>query len=434
MPDAPDLSDAHATGPTGDGTGFAIAPDLARAITHLLEGETEDALRICEAVAETGRFKLPDACILSALMRKLGRTGPAQQLWQDVENGLAQLSAADPASGAAILETAKVLSGFDAVDEVETLCRRAHQLAPDDGKTLTPLLSILAYRDKIAEAQAIALAFCERNTERVELLFYLATIFSHFDAQAAVRRLLDMAGDRCKTKTQRAKLNYLLAANGLPVADLDQHGMAVEIFDNFAESYDTKLAQLGNRGPDLVFDALQELGLARTRTRRVLDAGCGTGLCAGFLRMYAREIVGVDISVRMLEKSRSKGCYDLLARTDLSERMTFPEGRFDMVVCADVLVYFGALKTVFANFHSVLSPGGWLLVTVEDEDDPKAQTGFRLHRSGRYKHSRHYLLATLAEVGFPKPRLMKHALLRNELSHPVIGTVFAVQKPALFVA
>jgi hypothetical protein len=38
---------------------------------------------------------------------------------------------------------------------------------------------------------------------------------------------------------------------------------------------------------------------------------------------------------------------------------------------------------------------------------------------------------TLQAVGFSKPRLMKHARLRNEFGLPVLGTVFAVQKPAL---
>lgn len=411
----------------------AISPDLSRAIVHFQEGRTDAARDLCQTILEQGRFALSDACVLSILLRRLEQTEDADRVWQTVKDTLDQSSSGDAGSVTQVLETAKLLAELEALDEAEALCRYAHSLAPDDEKTLNRLLAILTHRDKIAEAQAVAEAFCERNGDRFEILLYLATIFSHFDAKSAVSRFLTMAGERCKTKMQRAKLNYLLAANGMPVTDLDQHGMAVEIFDNFAESYDAKLEQLGNRGPDLIFGALQEMDLPRKKTRRILDAGCGTGLCAGFLRMYAKEIVGVDISVKMLEKSRAKGGYDFLARTDLSEIGTYPEGRFDMVVCADVLVYFGALKTVFSNFHSVLSPGGWLLVTVEDEGDPKVQSGFRLHRSGRYKHSKGYLLRTLTEVGFPKPKLLKHARLRNEMSEPIMGTVFAVQKPALFM-
>lgn len=77
-----------------------------------------------------------------------------------------------------------------------------------------------------------------------------------------------------------------------------------------------------------------------------LDADCGTGLCAAFLRPYAKELHGVDLSVNILEISHKKGGYDFLARTDLSEIVTFPHGKFDMIVCADVQVYFGTLVAV----------------------------------------------------------------------------------------
>ncbi|MGJ8605034.1 MAG: methyltransferase domain-containing protein [Marivita sp.] len=408
-----------------------LAPDVSRALALFEADKRSDALALSLQIVEQGRMGLPDACVLSVLMRKLDQAQTADALWANVADGLGQITEAGEGSVTAMLDTAHILADLEALDEVETLCRRAHEVAPNDEKTLNRLLAILTHRDNLPEAQAVAEAFCERNGDRFEILLYLATIFSHFDAKPAVVRFLDMARTRCKTKTQRAKLNYLLAANGMPVSDLDQHGMAVEIFDNFAESYDDKLELLGNRGPDLIFAALQEMDLPKSKKRRVLDAGCGTGLCAGFLRMYAKEIIGVDISVKMLEKSRAKGGYDFLARTDLSEIGTYPEGRFDMIVCADVLVYFGALKTVFSNFHSVLSPGGWLLVTVEDEEDPAVQSGFRLHKSGRYKHAQGYLLSTLAQVGFPKPKLLKQARLRNEMSKPIMGTVFAVQKSAL---
>jgi predicted TPR repeat methyltransferase len=70
-------------------------------------------------------------------------------------------------------------------------------------------------------------------------------------------------------------------------------------------------------------------------------------------------------------------------------------------------------------------------VTVEDEGDETVKTGFKLYPSGRYKHSDTYIEQTVREVGFPKPKLFKHARLRNEFGAPVLGTVFAVQKPAL---
>ena len=41
------------------------------------------------------------------------------------------------------------------------------------------------------------------------------------------------------------------------------------------------------------------------RGERVLDAGCGTGLCGPLLRPYAKRLVGVDLSSGMLERARA---------------------------------------------------------------------------------------------------------------------------------
>ena len=187
---------------------------------------------------------------------------------------------------------------------------------------------------------------------------------------------LDKAQALSTTSIQRAKINHMRAANDGKATELDQHGMAVGILDSFAENYDAQLEKIKNNGPSMVYTALVELGLPKTQTRRILDAGCGTGRCAGCLRDYAKEIVGADLSTGMLEKAREKAVYDFLSRTDLSIPATYPDGSFDMIICADVLVYFGALKTVFDNFQSKLNPGGWLVFTVETEQDDDQKPGF----------------------------------------------------------
>jgi predicted TPR repeat methyltransferase len=69
--------------------------------------------------------------------------------------------------------------------------------------------------------------------------------------------------------------------------------------------------------------------------------------------------------------------------------------------------------------------------TVEHEADPSVATGFKLYPTGRHKHTNEYLIQTLAEAGFPKPKMLKHARLRNDLGAPIFGTLVAVQKPAL---
>ena len=51
--------------------------------------------------------------------------------------------------------------------------------------------------------------------------------------------------------------------------------------------------------------ALERIEGAPRGELEIVDAGCGTGLLAPHLRPYARRLVGVDLSPKMLEKARA---------------------------------------------------------------------------------------------------------------------------------
>ena len=55
-----------------------------------------------------------------------------------------------------------------------------------------------------------------------------------------------------------------------------------------------------------------------SRSLDVLDAGCGTGLCGPLIAPYARRLVGVDLSERMLDQARARNVYDELVRRELT--------------------------------------------------------------------------------------------------------------------
>jgi predicted TPR repeat methyltransferase len=411
-----------------------INSDLERASDLAAQGSRDEALDLCIKVL--GRENLParSAASLSLIMRQLGQTQTADQIRNVVLQGIHSNLDAIERSVATILPTAEALDDLGAFEEAERLYWRAAEIAPDDPTVVLAVSACLLQRGRTDEAVTFAEAFCVRVGHPFEILLHFSRFFAHFGACDAAGTFLDHAASQCKTQAQRKQLDFQRAGLGGPVAGVDQHTMAVELFDTFAENYDNKLSTLGNNGPSLILTALEDLALPKTRTRRVLDAGCGTGLCAGFLRPYAQDLVGVDLSVKMLEKAREKGGYDSLARTDLSNAATFPNGTFDMIVCADVLVYFGVQDPLFENFRHVLNPGGWLLATVEDETNDAVKSGFKLYPSGRHKHSDAYLIGALSRAGFPKPRLLEHGRLRNEMASPVLGTVVAVQKSALNVA
>jgi len=157
----------------------------------------------------------------------------------------------------------------------------------------------------------------------------------------------------------------------------------------------------------------------------VLDAGCGTGLCAPLLRPHARRLAGVDLSGGMVEKARQRGGYDALDVAELTAYLQQQPGAWDVVLSADTLVYFGELGTVLAAAHAALRPGGWLAFSLEaEEGEGDCVT---LTASGRYRHSRAHVLHALERACFHDIRISEDSL-RKEFGQPVRSWVVLARR------
>ncbi|MDO9072273.1 MAG: tetratricopeptide repeat protein [Rubrivivax sp.] len=217
----------------------------------------------------------------------------------------------------------------------------------------------------------------------------------------------------------RARHHYS-AYTGQGVPDRASAAYVRMTFDTFAEGFESKLADLDYRAPALVGQALAKaLGEPRAALR-IADAGCGTGLCARFLKPYARELVGVDLSRPMLERAALKQLYDELRQADLVEFLQSRPDAFDALISADTLCYFGVLDGFAAAARHCLLPGGRLVFTVEALDDEQATPPWRLQTHGRYSHRRAYVEETLIAAGFQAPEI-QGVFLRNESKKPVAG-------------
>jgi ubiquinone/menaquinone biosynthesis C-methylase UbiE len=98
----------------------------------------------------------------------------------------------------------------------------------------------------------------------------------------------------------------------------------------------------------------------------VLDIGCGTG---EFERLVLSEhpeqrMVGVDLSVKMLEISQQKcQAYPNVAFcTASASALPFPDHSFDMVVSASALHYFDQPEVSLGEMRRVLKPGGSVVI------------------------------------------------------------------------
>ncbi|WP_239988476.1 tetratricopeptide repeat protein [Paramagnetospirillum kuznetsovii] len=197
-----------------------------------------------------------------------------------------------------------------------------------------------------------------------------------------------------------------------------------QLFDDYAEQFDAALVdKLAYRAPRLLAEAL-----ARTLDRKsgldVLDIGCGTGLAAPILRPLAARLDGVDLSSAMVEKARLRGLYDDLTVDALESVLTTRPARYDLIVAADVFVYFGELGPVLAAAAAALRPTGTLAFTVERAEDCAS---YVLGAKNRYAHAPDYVEARAAEAGFAVA-LMEPAVTRNDGGVEVPGLVAVLRK------
>lgn len=223
-------------------------------------------------------------------------------------------------------------------------------------------------------------------------------------------------------------VDYLRAALlGRAGPDRAPAGYLVHEFDQFAESFDAVLRQLGYRGPDLIRAAVAAAVGPPAAALRVLDAGCGTGLCGPVLRPFARTLAGVDLSAEMLRAADARRCYDALRRADLVDHLRAAPGAYDLVAAADSLIYFGDLSVVFDAAAIAVRPGGFLVATLERHPDGPGTAPVRLTRTGRYSHSQGYATEAAEAAGFAV-RSARAEVLRAEEGEPVAGLLMVAER------
>lgn len=192
-----------------------------------------------------------------------------------------------------------------------------------------------------------------------------------------------------------------------------------ELFDAFADSFDSVLAGLSYQAPELVASAVKNQAFPTPPA--ILDLGCGTGLCAAALqkeRTAFHSLTGVDLSAAMLEKAKQRGIYTQLVQSDILSFLPAVREQFDLIVSADVFTYLGDLSELFAGICAALKSGGRTIFTVSENTDDS--DSFALEPSGRFVHGRDYILREIKKAGLTAVNI-SGVELRQELGKPVYG-------------
>ncbi|MCC4619230.1 tetratricopeptide repeat protein [Xanthomonas cassavae CFBP 4642] len=366
----------------------------------------------------------PDACNnLGNIHRECGRLSDAEQCYR-------RALALAPAHADALANLAAVLEAQRRPQEAFVTYAALLHTHPDSAQAHYVLGLFLRNNAQAAEhlqhsveclQQACSLA-PEHLPAREALGTGLYLLGEHVQAQAVYRAWL------ARDPGNAVAAHMLAACGGAAAPPRAGDSYVRELFDGFADSFDEQLLHnLDYRAPQRLADALAACLPAPGAALAILDAGCGTGLCAPLLRPYAQQLVGVDLSPGMVAKAHQRGGYDALEVAELTAYLQGTPARWDVVACADTLVYFGALHPVLAAAAAALRPGGVLGLTVEalDTDGDRVE----LDASGRYQHSHAHVAAALHSAGL-QPMAITLDVLRSERGQPVHGWVVTARTPA----
>ncbi|MBP0599736.1 tetratricopeptide repeat protein [Herbaspirillum sp. LeCh32-8] len=199
-------------------------------------------------------------------------------------------------------------------------------------------------------------------------------------------------------------------------------------FDRYADTFESNLLEsLGYRGPRLIGEGL---GMVAQPARQfeAIDIGCGTGLCGPYMAPFSHRITGVDLAGKMLAKAAAAGHYAQLEKAEIGDYLARNPGSCDLVAAADTMIYFGELESVFRHVAGALRKDGYFIFTVEAvTPQDAAPSGFCLHASGRYRHSRDYVHLHLNNNGMEVVHDSEQ-VLREEIRQSVAGMLFVARR------
>jgi SAM-dependent methyltransferase len=112
--------------------------------------------------------------------------------------------------------------------------------------------------------------------------------------------------------------------------------------------------------------ALRSLVPANLAGAAVLDAGCGAGAQAEWLLDQGAEVIGADLSPRMIEEARRRcqGRGRFLV-ADLAEPLPLEPRSLDGITSSLALHYIRDWSVPLRSFAAALRPGGWAVISLD---------------------------------------------------------------------
>lgn len=373
-------------------TALRLEPSFTDALNNLATAFT-DLKRFKEALGcyqELVNRGAADAEIYANLSRALRGAGQKDNALEALRRSIAL----NPLYTDAFNDLGNLLNDMGQFEEAVTAYERALGVNPKHRKALLNLARSLTAMNKPKAALVIFEEILTINAEDEDGLRGAANALQSMNREAEAidyyRRLVKVQPEDGVARHMLAAMSEQKIARGSPT-------YARAVFEGYAANFEQHLTgALEYSIPEKIPGWLEKIDGENAWYPRALDLGCGTGLVGAQIRSYCEHLTGVDVAAAMLEKASEKAVYDDLLHGDISAMLRNGDSRFDLVLCADVFIYIGALEEVFKGIAARCNPGARFFMsteTLEGED-------LRLRKTGRFAHSNAYVMRCAQAAGF----------------------------------
>jgi len=194
------------------------------------------------------------------------------------------------------------------------------------------------------------------------------------------------------------------------------------LFDDYAERFNDSLVEkLQYKLPFIIKELIFKLNNTKSKFKKVIDLGCGTGLAGPDLSEVSDNLTGIDLSANMIDKARKLDIYDSLIVGDIVEKLELLEEKYDLFVALDVFIYIGEPTAFFNAVRKCCNNNSLFIFSIETQEDE----GYSLLKSSRYAHSDNYIL-DVASNGFTLVD-SQNVKLRKEGNNWIDGKIYILK-------